>query len=1327
VKLREGRWVNVDYRLPETPQAKRTDRPPFSELVVEDLRAEVDSDLGALRLGSSSLTVHAIRGPSFEGAVQLSGLQVTLPSKPAEPAPKTDEICRLTLRGSFKGGEFAVQALELEGRLGVTPNADGTTGCDRLPSASPEERLSLRLADVSLRLPLGSQPLTAKGHVGVHVPATLATRFVAIDGLHGWVDFDGDVSQDGGEGLPQVAGRLMGANLGLGGYTFAQQLAARVRLEQGVLTVPEMQTETWDGQVTLRDIRLGLLEPNLPIDVAEARVRKAQFPAMMRDLAVTPRTIVAWQLTDVSVRKGHGTLAPLHIDSDVEAVTDGFELFDRAFSDPHRQHMIGVPHARVQCRFAVRPDSVQFQDAQVGFGKSHLAARLVRIGFDNSLELSVPDDAEIELSDIGPLVNLPIAGRARLGAELKGRGEDPVLRSNLKIDNFVFGGFPIGNIDESNVVFRPLYLDITDLKATKGDSRLLVPNARIDFKDQASILVDAHVTSGQLNVPDFLAMWNLSEDPRYQMIGGAAKVDAHVSYELGGPRDPCGTGRLKVAGRGDFLKVQLLGENYDGGSAQFTLDWLDRDAAFQGFTLDIPSISLDKGAGRIMGSYSVALGAGVEGHLVASDVPLSRLQMLEPWASTAEGRASGSIVLGGSLDAVTADAHLEVTPVRLGLSQLPASTLDVKVIPNAPDRRSVGKTTCGRPIPPAFDRAQYDLDRSDGTLRLDGNLFGGQLKLVGLEISQQRSRHSKGLLELQDLDLSALSELGPASLRERGFGGRLSGSVTLQDFPASAPLATRASATITALKVTSPELSAQLTSEAATLTLAEGQVALGPTRLKVTTPTGWSPTLSVEGNIAHLGSDATVRAGLTLERTNLSRLASVLPGVTRTAGTLDAHFDLTGTLARPELRGKIALEHGELSARNLPWPLTNLEVVAEMTPDAIRVVRGQGQLGEGSFQLGGVIPLENLQPREARITLDARGLSAAVVPGVTGTFGANLVGAWRAAAPGGAEELPAITGSLLLENVRYTRPVKLQVDLASLTRRGKVTSFEAYDPQEDRLRFDLEVRSPEPLRIRNDLAEADLEVVNGTLRLAGTNQRQGLMGELRVKSGGRLWLRRNEFEIQRGAVVFDDPTRIAPRVDLSAFTQYRRYSDTYQEAPSAAGASTATRSTGGNWRIGMHAYGNAEELKVDLTSEPALAQDDIFLLLTVGVTRAELDQSQSASVGESVALEALGNLSGADEAVTSAVPVIDDFRFGSAYSSRTGRTEPTITIGKRLAERIRANVTTGLAESREIRSNVEWNLSQRLSVEGSYDNVNDISSSSLGNLGADLRWRLEFE
>jgi translocation and assembly module TamB len=279
--------------------------------------------------------------------------------------------------------------------------------------------------------------------------------------------------------------------------------------------------------------------------------------------------------------------------------------------------------------------------------------------------------------------------------------------------------------------------------------------------------------------------------------------------------------------------------------------------------------------------------------------------------------------------------------------------------------------------------------------------------------------------------------------------------------------------------------------------------------------------------------------------------------------------------------------------------------------------------------------------------------------------------------------------------------------------------------------FEVTLRSEHPLRINNNMVDASL--ATSDLILAGTNQRFGMRGNVRLQPGGRLRLRRNEFEIRQGTVRFDDLMRIAPQVDVTATTEYRRYAGLDTAARSAPTGSSSASTTGslgaagGRWLVTLHAHGDAEKLKVDLSSEPALAQDDIFLLLTVGVTRAELDQTQSASVGGSVALEALGTMTGADRAVQQAVPVIDEFRFGSAYSSRTGRTEPTVTIGKRLAERIRANVTSGLAESREVRSNVEWQLNRRISVQGSYDNVNDISSSSLGNLGADVRWRLEFE
>ena len=55
---------------------------------------------------------------------------------------------------------------------------------------------------------------------------------------------------------------------------------------------------------------------------------------------------------------------------------------------------------------------------------------------------------------------------------------------------------------------------------------------------------------------------------------------------------------------------------------------------------------------------------------------------------------------------------------------------------------------------------------------------------------------------------------------------------------------------------------------------------------------------------------------------------------------------------------------------------------------------------------------------------------------------------------------------------------------------------------------------------------------------------------------------------------------------------------------------------------------------------------------------------------------------------------------------------------------LRSNFVRG---NREIRSNLEWKLTPGVSVQGSYDNVYNVSSSAVGNLGADVRWRLEFE
>jgi translocation and assembly module TamB len=133
-----------------------------------------------------------------------------------------------------------------------------------------------------------------------------------------------------------------------------------------------------------------------------------------------------------------------------------------------------------------------------------------------------------------------------------------------------------------------------------------------------------------------------------------------------------------------------------------------------------------------------------------------------------------------------------------------------------------------------------------------------------------------------------------------------------------------------------------------------------------------------------------------------------------------------------------------------------------------------------------------------------------------------------------------------------------------------------------------------------------------------------------------------------------------------------------------------------------------------------------LLVLTLGLTQQELQEADVAQVGGTAAVDALAEVSGVDREVRR-IMAIDDVRVGSSYSPETGRTEPNVTVGRRFSRNVRASATAGLSEQRSVSANVEWRLSRSLSVEGGYDNGEQTANSNLGNVGVDLRWRLDFE
>ena len=1342
--VKDGKIQNLNYHLPTTSDAPRAPSKlaPFSSLSVGDAQVALDVDGVHVDTGELDLDVFAEHGPTFEVALRGSGTRVwrerevrgVPPPPPGTIATDEDSLCRLELRMRYEPGEVLVRRLSALGVADLDPKPGTLPSCDNVPEDAPG-RVQLRLSQLRVALRKGEAALI-DGHVLFRAPTALTNRFVRAGTLKGVAGFAGDVRYDGRHQLPELRGKLTGSGIEFEHFKLAKTLDVDLDVTNDVINIPRYQMHFADGDVVLKNARIEPFSPGVVLRAERVDSKSMTFEGLMRDLGVTDDTLIKWDFNDLRVTKIAGTLDPLKIDADVFADTRNFEVSDISFRDPKRKRMIGVKSALVRGHLGVRPTSLDIYDTRTDFGGSAVEVKLVSIGFvDASIKLSVPKGSHIDLSDISPIVGIPIAGHAEVDVDMSGVPPGVVLTGNLKVQDFVFGGFPFGDITSGKVRFTPLVLDLTDVVAKKGKSDYSLPSGRLDFNggNGSSLITDARVKSPNFDLRDFFHIWHFDIDPRFDDIHGQTALDATVHYVLGGRDDRCGGGNLRVRGSSRFGALDLFDERYDSGDADFDFRWSDRDAMIQGVDLSVPSLTLRKGTGTLVGSLGMRQGAQLYGRFVGSAVPLSHIDALPGLLRALDGQVSAVAQVGGTVDAMTLAAIGSVSPVRVGRAILPASKFEVRLDPIVHPEKVIGTTLCGKPIGAPFEQAVYDADLADGVFHASGELFGGQIRFQDLSVTRQRAKVVRGDLDFSALNLGVLAELSPTlGDSEKRLDGKLSGKLSLHELRMSAPLDSRLELTLSDWEIARQGYRVELASGSQPITFENARFSLPGVGFTATTPRGQRVTFDAQGSIYNVATFPQINGKLTLRPMQLASLIGIIPRAERAEGTLSGQLAVQGPLFAPRFAGGFDLEHGELSIHGLPVPVSDIDVALRIDGNELRVEKGSAKVGTGTLQVSGGAPLLGTRLGPARFTIAARELVLPMNEGIHAVADADLNLAFKAPGDSAEHELPRVTGDVTLRSFDYTRPVTMTADISSLAQRGKRTEVNAYDPADDVVQFEVRLRALKSMKLLNNLVDAELDVAEEGLLLAGTNGRFGLRGGVTLRPRGKIFLRRSEFEVTQGRVRFDDLTRIAAEVDVTAVTEYRRY-QTNTPAASAptsvgsSGGSSAPTSQGGRWRIQMHAHGDADKLKVDLTSDPALAQDDIFLLLTVGLTRAELDQAQSASVGESVALEALGSLSGADRAVTDAVPLIDEFRFGSAYSSRTGRTEPTVTIGKRLSKRIRANVTSGVADSREVRSNVEWQLSPRVSVEGSYDNVNDISSSTLGNLGADVRWRLEFE
>ncbi len=1247
---------------------------PFSDLAVDDATLTVDAE--PLALGT------------------LSGVDVDM-------AVTNGELIELRVRstrGTIRHAAGQERLDELDLRARVTP---AYIQVHSLTLRTPELDLSAR--HVRLPMPLGS---SVSGRVDVRADIGHLAGLphgLTLPHLAGFAEVHGDVSWSAAAGV-RGTGRVVLDEMTI--KTFGTGRAALdldVNPERVLIQPTSTVHVIKDGGALALSGRIGL-RGELPVDV-QIGIDDLQFAKLIDQLGVTENAIIAWTL-DAQIHV-LGTLLPLSIDGPIHTQTRDLLVTKDAYHvTPHRR-VLSLARGDIDGRVSIHPDGLRFYDLDARTPHSHVAGSLL-LGFGDEMAVHVRSD-RLDAADITPLLTFPMTGVGTATMDIVGTYSEEAIGGNLALRGFSFDGKPVGDVSsdwrlekDSMAVRFPM------VTATKNGSRYRAEDFVLDFSDDR-LLVTTRVHMDALALADFYAMLEFDGDERFAPYQGLMTGTTDVRFTMGFPGDlPMGTLITDIDAR--LPTATLDGRAFTDGVLQAQFRWLDWQRGMIGAELDVDYAELHKGEGSVTAQGRMTLGGRLDFTGVADRLSIRELEGIGERMPELDGVVGAIVRVGGVLS--NQRQHIDLQLTGLAWKGVPLGDARAYVRLSEPGDPWVrAAASWDRDAPPAGEPcaqarmglahmdwpADPPMQTHDGPLPaleqpmaflVCGEGLGGRVA-VDMAFGRTAVFPMRGRITVNALDLAPFLPSGT-------LAGDVSGHVDLRGGAMLTDDSLVGRVLVSALRVGTQGVEIRNDGDV-DVRLDRGTFDFAQARF-----VGPSSSLEVRGGGSMRRLSTTIDG-----RIDLGLLASVSPSIVEARGAVDVQVRLSGPAANPEVYGVATVGGASLRSLAFPEPIEDLSGRVTFSQRIVNLENFHARVAGGRVDAHGTATIEHRGLASLDVDVTTRDLSLTPIEGLELGFGGEARVSWQEGA-----RLPEVTGTLRVSRLLYTRPVHFFQTLTEFSHRSR-TEVEQYDPDNDHVAFDLRVVSDAPIVVQNNLLDAELSIDDSEhpFRVVGTDQRFGILGRLAIDRGVARF-RSATFDVQRGSFIkFSDEARIDPEFDLRAATIIRRSGDF--SVP--------------QWRILLHAYGTGDSLRLETQSDPELSQEDIALLLTIGMTRAEAQQLQAGSLGQTAALEALATVTGVDREVRNAVPVIDDFRFSSSYSLRTNRSEPQISIGKRITERVRLSATTGLGEAREFRTSVEWRLDDQSSVEAGYDNLNNTTNSSLGNLGVDLRWRLEFE
>ena len=410
------------------------------------------------------------------------------------------------------------------------------------------------------------------------------------------------------------------------------------------------------------------------------------------------------------------------------------------------------------------------------------------------------------------------------------------------------------------------------------------------------------------------------------------------------------------------------------------------------------------------------------------------------------------------------------------------------------------------------------------------------------------------------------------------------------------------------------------------------------------------------------------------------------PEIHTMRGRLDFSLTADGTSAAPNARGNINLRDGYYEHRPSNTRLRSIVFVAELTPEAWRIVEATARDADrGRVELQGAVRFSAPEPPLLDFVLTARNAHLLNMPGAKGAFSGKL-------------QLSGTTEDALLAGSLNLRPLAVQVEhfIGSSVPEIDVVEVEVYGGEREEgsalmgnIALDLEVVLDQQSYVRGLGLDSELK---GKVDIAGTAADPQASGTLTIVRG-KFDLLGKKFELQEGEVQFEN--------NVAAI--YVKGVYTYPEGEITAEIS-----------------GTTDDPKIEFSSSPAAAQDEIFAQLLFGKSLTDISPLQAVRLVGVVRTLQTGGTGFDPLASTRDLVGLDTLDFESE-ATESGEDQYSLSLGKYITSRIYLELqrSTDPLNPWQAEMQIELRKNLRLDIKSS-----DNNESGAGSV--ELQWKKDY-